>query len=185
MKLIVGLGNPGQKYSETRHNVGFQVIATLAERNGVKSTFRKHEALLGKGTIAGEKVILAQPLTYMNNSGRAVVKLLSEYNIKSENLLVIYDDIDLPTGEIRIKLKGRSGGHRGLKSIIDQLGTNEFPRIRIGIDHPGDREEVVNYVLERFSRAERKEIDAAIDSVIEALELIISDGFEQAMNKYN
>nr|AGF93494.1 aminoacyl-tRNA hydrolase [uncultured organism] len=183
--LIVGLGNPGNKYTETRHNVGFRAISALSKAYNIEADWQKYEALLGRGRIAGENIILAQPLTYMNNSGRSVKKLKDNLRIRTENLIIIYDDLDLPTGVIRIKKDGSSGGHNGLKSIIDSLNTENFPRIKIGIDHPGEKEEVVDYVLGKFGPEEEKRVKEAIDNVVEVVKVIIKNNFREAMNIYN
>ncbi len=185
MKLIVGLGNPGKTYSGSRHNVGYRVIKALAEKYDIKNIVHKHDALLGKGIIEKEKVILAQPTTYMNRSGKAVIKLLSYYKIDSEDMIVIYDDMDLPPGTIRIKKKGSSGGHRGLQSIIDNIKTEIFPRIRIGIGKPGENIDVRSYVLGKFTSEEEKIIKEVVNDTVNSIKEIFLAGFNSAMNKYN
>lgn len=185
MNLIVGLGNPGDKYANTRHNVGFRAIFSLAKAFGIKSTSFKLRAIIGKGLIANNKVILAQPQTFMNNSGEAVALLADYYNIPLDKILVIYDDLDLPTGKIRIKERGSAGGHKGLRSIIRILGSEEIPRIRIGIDRPPEGVEVIDYVLGYFNQEEEELIETAIKRTIAAVETILQDGFQTAMNKFN
>lgn len=185
MYLIVGLGNPGKKYAATRHNVGFRAICNLAGKNNIKAARIRFKSLMGQGNIAGEKVILAQPQTYMNNSGQAVRLLIDYFKIPLENIIIIYDDLDLSVGKIRIKKKGSAGGHNGLKSIINHLGSNEIPRIRVGIDRPPDYIDVIDYVLGHFSADEEKEINKAMDVVCEAVYLVLTEGYHQAMNKFN
>ncbi len=185
MKLIVGLGNPGKKYTGTRHNVGFRTVAAIAEEFNLESkTSYKCKALLGKGIVAGCDVIIAQPLTYMNRSGKAVLALINHYKIKLEDIIVIYDDMDLPPGKLRIKMAGSSGGHNGLNSVINYLGTQKVPRIRIGIGHPlhGDTKD---YVLEKFDSREKKLIKEVVESVVKAIKIIYEDGFQAAMNQFN
>lgn len=186
MFLIVGLGNPGQKYERTRHNIGFQAIYQLARKFKINATTsNKFKAVIGRGIIRGIKVILVQPLTYMNKSGEAVKLIMDYYQIPLNECLVIYDDLDLTVGKIRIKTTGSAGGHKGLRSIINKLDSNNIPRIRIGIDHPPENYEVADYVLSRFNEDEEiiiKEILSDIDKVVEE---ILLNGYEIAMNKYN
>ncbi|MFP4662347.1 MAG: aminoacyl-tRNA hydrolase [Halanaerobiales bacterium] len=185
MFLIVGLGNPGPKYKNTRHNVGFKAIYTLAEELNINSTSNKFKAIVGQGRINNEKVLLAQPLTYMNNSGESVRLIIDYYKIPLEHIVIIYDDLDLPTGKIRVKENGSAGGHNGLKSIINNLGTQEIPRIRIGIDSPQGRISVIDYVLGHFSTEEKKVIDESLDKIYDIVKEIIINGYQTAMNKYN
>lgn len=182
MKLIVGLGNPGRAYAHTRHNVGFDVVDMLARRRKTKVLGRQCRALVGSFDAGGERVLLAKPQTFMNESGSAVSALVDRYGIRPEDLIVVYDDMDLPPGRIRIRKKGSSGGHRGMNSIIRSLGTTDFPRLRIGIGH-GD--EAVEHVLSRFSRKELALVRPALERAVDALEMIIKDGIEAAMNVYN
>ncbi len=184
LKLIVGLGNPGKKYAETRHNVGFTAIKRLADKFDIRNVDKDSEALIAKGKIKGEKVVLAQPLTYMNNSGRAVAKLVNKYNITLEELVVIYDDLDLPTGKLRVKSKGSSGGHNGIKSIIENLNSKEINRIRIGIGRPIDLT-VTEYVLREFSSDQQKRAEETFEIIDEVILEIIKNGVESAMNKFN
>jgi len=183
-RLIVGLGNPGRKYAGHRHNVGFQCLDHLAEAWGLSFSRRKHKALLAQGQIAGLKAILAKPQTFMNLSGQAVERMAHFYKVPPENILVIYDDLDLPVGRIRLRPEGGSGGHKGMKSIIEHLGSNGFPRLRVGIGRPthGDP---VDYVLGDFTLDEQIAIDDAYERVVSAVELWLAEGIAAAMNRYN
>jgi len=183
-RLIVGLGNPGRKYAGHRHNVGFQCLDRLAEAWGLSFSRRKHKALLAQGQIAGLKAILAKPQTFMNLSGQAVERMAHFYKVLPENILVIYDDLDLPVGRIRLRPEGGSGGHKGMKSIIEHLGSNGFPRLRVGIGRPthGDP---VDYVLGDFTLDEQIAIDDAYERVVSAVELWLAEGIAAAMNRYN
>lgn len=185
MKLIVGLGNPGEKYAKTRHNIGFRAVSKLAKEFSIKADQLKCHSLVGEGFYENEKIILAQPLTYMNKSGKAVNSLLNKYNLKLEDIIVIYDDLDLDVGEIRIKRKGSSGGHNGLKSIINNLKSKEFVRIRIGIGRPPAGFNVADYVLDYFDNEEEIVIQENLDEVIEAVKVIKNDSVEKAMNNFN
>lgn len=149
MKLIVGLGNIGKEYDETRHNAGFMTIDHFAEKHGFEFNKQKFDALIADGGVNGEKVILAKPTTYMNESGRSVRQIVDFYKLDPEDVLVVHDDMDLPTGRLRLRQKGSAGGHNGIKSIIAHLGTEKFKRLRIGIDHP-EKQKVVDWVLTRF-----------------------------------
>ncbi|MGM0410492.1 MAG: aminoacyl-tRNA hydrolase [Bacillota bacterium] len=185
MKAIVGLGNPGEKYSKTRHNIGFRVVHELSKDLSIKADQLKCHSLIGTGFIEDEKIILAQPLTYMNNSGKAVKAILNHFNISEKDLIVIYDDLDLEPGKLRIKKNGSSGGHNGIKSIINSLGTRDFTRIRIGIGRPPEKVKVVDYVLGYFTEKEEELIQEKIDDAIKAIKLIEKNSVEMAMNKYN
>lgn len=185
MKLIVGLGNPGEKYAKTRHNIGFRAVSKIAEKFSIKADQLKCHSLLGEGFFENEKMILAQPITYMNNSGKAVKSLFNKYNLALEDIIVIYDDLDLDVGEIRIKRKGSSGGHNGLKSIIGKLGTQKFIRIRIGIGRPPTGFDIAEYVLDYFNNEEEKIINEILEDVVDAVKLIKYDSIETAMNNYN
>lgn len=182
MKLIVGLGNPGRQYAYTRHNVGYEVVDLLARRYGVVLATRKCQALVGEIEIHDERVMLAKPVTYMNLSGDSVSLLAKRNNVKHEDMLVIYDDMDLPLGKLRIRPSGSAGGHNGMKSIITRLGGNDFPRIRIGIGREGD---AIEHVLSRFNKREREQIDYAVDRAADAAEAIYINGLESAMNAFN
>lgn len=185
MKVIVGLGNPGFKYKKTRHNIGFEVINELSKRLDVPVKKKKFNAVFGVGSSNNEKVALLQPQTYMNASGEAVRPFLDFFKATVEDLVVVYDDLDLPTGKIRLREKGGPGGHNGMKSVITHLGTKEFKRIRIGIQHPGDSRDVIDYVLRPFSRNEKGEVSHAIEQAASACEMWFSSPFPEVMNEYN
>lgn len=186
MKLIVGLGNPSEKYARTRHNVGFDIVDLFCHELGVKPNYRReHHSLVLNGQINGESIIVAKPQTYMNSSGKAVSAIVSEYEIPLDNIIVIYDDLHLELGLIRIRRGGSAGGHKGVKSIIESLESESFPRLRIGIGKPPDDMEVIDYVLGDFSSDERDEIEKSESMAIEALKMMILDGIEPAMNKFN
>ncbi len=182
MKLIVGLGNPGEAYQNTRHNIGFMVADRLARRLGISIKKRECFSLTGDIHLDGEKLILAKPQTYMNLSGRAVLALAEYYRVHPEELLVVCDDLDLPFGRLRLRLRGGSGGHRGLSSIIGLLGTDRFPRLRIGI---GRGEEVVSYVLGRFGSEEEPLLNEVLDAAVECIMTARKEGYDRAMNRYN
>jgi PTH1 family peptidyl-tRNA hydrolase len=184
--LIVGLGNPGPRYAATRHNVGFMVVDELARRHGMRLAGRQANAHYARGEIAGQKVILAQPQTFMNNSGQAVRALASYYKVPPERVLIIYDEVALPTGTIRIREKGSSAGHNGVKSVIQHMGTENIPRIRVGVDRPSDpRHNQIDWVLGRFTKEEQPLIEDAISRSADAVEYILRTGYERAMNVYN
>jgi PTH1 family peptidyl-tRNA hydrolase len=183
-RLIVGLGNPGRKYAGHRHNVGFQCLDRLAEAWGLSFSRRKHKALLAQGQIAGLKVILAKPQTFMNLSGESLERLAHFYQVPPENILVIYDDLDLPVGKIRLRPEGGSGGHKGMKSIIEHLGSDGFPRLRVGIGRPSHGDPV-DYVLGDFTPDEQIAVDDAYERAVSAVELWLAEGIAAAMNRYN
>ena len=180
MKLVAGLGNPG-----TRHNIGFGVIARISDKYNIPLTGKEHKAICGKGMIGGEKVILAQPQTFMNLSGECVRSLVDYYKLESEDIIIAYDDIDLEVGQLRIRSKGSAGGHNGIKNIISHLGTNEFPRVKVGVGGKPEGGDLVRHVLGRLSREDEKVIGEVLDVAVEAVETILSDGVEAAMNRYN
>ncbi|QKY70894.1 aminoacyl-tRNA hydrolase [Lentibacillus sp. CBA3610] len=185
MKCIVGLGNPGRKYSKTRHNVGFMVIDALADRNRWKL---KKDKFNGKSTVEtrdGEKVILLKPQTFMNLSGESVRPLMDFYQIDPADVLVIYDDLDLPAGKIRLRQKGGHGGHNGIRSIIDHVGTKEFNRLRIGIGRPDTAMPVVDYVLRSFSKEQQEDVQLSIEKSADACEAWIQKPFAEVMNEFN
>jgi PTH1 family peptidyl-tRNA hydrolase len=182
--LIVGLGNPGREYQETRHNVGFRVVELLGQRHGIDLKKHRHQAAYGEGRIAGQAVLLAKPLTFMNLSGLAVAALARYHNVTPAHVLVLCDDVNLPLGRLRLRASGTAGGHNGLKSIIGSLGTADFPRLRIGVGTP-DGGAMVDHVLGRFNRAEGEAIAAALDFAADAVELFLREGIEVAMNRYN
>jgi PTH1 family peptidyl-tRNA hydrolase len=183
--LIVGLGNPGREYAGNRHNVGFDCVDLLAEKHGIALSKSQHKARLGTGQVAGRRAILAEPQTYVNSSGEAVGAVARYYKVAPEDVLVIYDDLDLPQGTIRLRPGGSSGGHNGIKSIIEHLGTQAFPRVRIGIGRPPGRMEPKDYVLQDFSAAEREGMVEVYDRVVDAVETFIREGIREAMNRYN
>ncbi|PWA12126.1 aminoacyl-tRNA hydrolase [Pueribacillus theae] len=185
MKLIVGLGNPGKKYEQTRHNVGFMAIDHLSKKLSLEFDKNKFQAVYGTKMIDGEKIMLCKPLTYMNLSGEAVRPLLDYYGMELEDLLVIYDDLDLAPGKLRLRQKGSAGGHNGIKSIIKHVGTEQFKRIRIGIGRPDPRMDVIDYVLARFSKDEQPLIDEAIARTAQACEKWARSPFSQVMNEFN
>ncbi len=184
-KLIVGLGNPGPEHAFNRHNVGFQCLDRLARAHGLEFTQWRFEASLAFGEIRGVKVLLAKPLTYMNLSGRAVGPLMRCYKVPTVGLLVIYDDMDLPLGSIRLRQRGGAGGHKGMLSIIDSLGTQDFPRLRVGIGRPPGKMDPVDYVLGDFTPEERLIIEEAYERAISAIESWLTEGIAAAMNRYN
>jgi PTH1 family peptidyl-tRNA hydrolase len=185
MRLLVGLGNPGAQYEHTRHNVGFRVVDMLAAHDGWQWERRKR-VMLANGTIGSEKVVLVKPLTYMNNSGEAVGELVHWYKLQPEDLLVIYDELDLPIGKVRLRAKGSTGGHNGLANIVHHLHTNQFPRLRVGIGRPGNhRMETINYVLGIPPTDERIVLEIGEKRAAEAVPLIIQKGLETAMNSIN
>ncbi len=186
MKLIVGLGNPGKKYADTRHNIGFKVIERAAEKFSISLNERKFKAEYGVGLVQGEKVLLCKPQTYMNLSGEAVRPLLDYYKIEMDQLLVIYDDLDLPPGKLRLRQKGGAGGHNGMKSIIDHVGSEQFKRIRFGIGRPSHPDmQVVDYVLGRFQPEERAIISQSIEKAALACEMWLIKPFPEVMNEFN
>jgi peptidyl-tRNA hydrolase, PTH1 family len=183
--LIIGLGNPGSKYENTRHNVGFDTIDYISGQFGIKVSKSKHKALIGDGNIHGEKVILVKPQTYMNLSGESVRELVEWYKVPMNNIILIYDDIDLAMGSIRVRPKGSSGTHNGMKSVIYQVQSDDFPRVRIGIGRPPEGWDLADYVLSKFNSEDRKIINESVKGAAEAVAAIIKTGVETAMNKYN
>ena len=185
MKMIVGLGNPGSEYARTKHNVGFMFLDALAEKLGADNWKTKYDALVAEARIGTEKVLLVKPLTYMNESGRAVGPLMSWYKLAPEDLIVVHDDMDIPAGTIRIRRKGSAGGHNGMKSILYHVGDENFPRLRIGIGRPLPGWTVVKHVLAPFSEEDAPKIREAIDYLLPALECVVTDSVDLAMNRYN
>lgn len=186
MYMIAGLGNPKKQYEHTRHNMGFDCIDILADRLGIRMKQSRFGALVGKGTIGGEQVLLVKPLTFMNLSGAAVGPLAKYYKIDTKKeLIVIYDDSDMDVGRIRIRKKGSAGSHNGMKSVVQHLGHEEFLRIRVGIGRRPEYMDMVDYVLGRFSSEERKTIDEALGRAAEAAEDVVRNGADHAMNNYN
>ncbi|BDF33478.1 peptidyl-tRNA hydrolase [Lachnospiraceae bacterium] len=186
MFIIAGLGNPTLQYEGTRHNVGFDVIDTIADKYNISVDYRKNRAYVGKGIIAGQKVLLAKPQTYMNLSGESIRALVDYYKVDEETeLLVIYDDVSLGVGQLRIRKKGSAGGHNGIKSIISCLGTDIFPRIKVGVGEKPKRYDLADYVLGHFSRAEREMMEEGYRHAAEAVEMIAAGDIDAAMNEYN
>ncbi len=185
MYIIAGLGNPTKEYDKTRHNVGFAVIDQLADRYGIDVSERKHRAFCGKGVIEGQKVLLVKPQTFMNLSGESLRSAMDYYKALPEKLIVIYDDISLPPGQLRIRLKGSAGGHNGIKNIIAHLGTQEFPRIKVGVGEKPPRMDLKDYVLSRFSKGEQELMEEAFREAAQAVAMMISDGADRAMNHFN
>ena len=186
MRLIVGLGNPGRKYEKTRHNIGFMVVDRLADIIGLTAEEKKFNAFIGHGRINEEKVILVKPQTYMNLSGDAVQALLGWYKLDASRLLVIYDDLDLPCGRIRLRPGGGTGGHRGMESIIVSIGDDSFPRVRVGIGKPAsEKVATVNFVLGQIGGEEGELLLEAVDLAAEAVICLVREGVDQAMNIYN
>lgn len=185
MKLIIGLGNPGTEYNQTRHNVGFEAIDALAKKYHINPNRSKFKSFYGEGKIGSEKVILVKPQTYMNLSGEAAKAFATWYKIDPKDILIIYDDVSLPPGRLRIRLKGSAGGHNGIKSIINHFGTDEFERIKIGVGEKPQGWNLADYVLSRFTNLELKTIDQVMEDVVGATEMIIKEGMQEAMNKYN
>jgi PTH1 family peptidyl-tRNA hydrolase len=185
MKIVVGLGNPGMKYAGTRHNVGFSVILELGDRYGIKVDTKKHKALIGKGIVDGEKIILAMPQTYMNLSGESVREIVDFYKCSPEDLIVVYDDIDLDVGKLRVRQKGSAGGHNGMKNIVQHLGSTTFDRVRVGVGKKPDNMDLADYVLSRFGKGEIDDIRESCMRAAEAVDTIIKDGAVAAMNKFN
>jgi PTH1 family peptidyl-tRNA hydrolase len=184
--LIVGLGNPGESYAQTRHNIGFQCVNYLARRHNLEFSGKRAHARIAEGHIAGQRVALAKPVTYMNLSGQAVSGLRSWYKIDpAQELLVIYDDLDLPFGKLRLRQRGSAGTHNGMKSIIGQLGNQDFPRLRVGIGQPPPSYDTIGYVLGRFNKEESAELPDLYERVADAIELVLGEGLTAAMNKYN
>ena len=186
MKLFVGLGNPGAKYDGTRHNVGFDVIDQLLKANQLSMTHQKFQADYEIWHHLSDKILLVKPYTYMNNSGQAVLQLMSYYGVGMDDLVVVYDDMDLDPGRIRLRQKGSSGGHNGMKSIIQLLGSDQFNRIRVGVGRPHPGWKVVDHVLAPFDQEERIFVNQAVNQASQALEAYAqSDDFLQVMNSYN
>lgn len=186
MFIIVGLGNPGRDYTGTRHNIGFEAIDALADMAGISVLEKKHKAMIGKGVIDGQKIILAKPQTYMNLSGESVRELMDYYKIdETEELIVISDDISLDVGQLRVRKKGSAGGHNGLKNIILHLGHDEFMRVKVGVGEKPKGYDLADYVLGHFTGDEKKIMEQAAKDAAQAVRSIMSDGIESAMNKYN
>lgn len=185
MKIIIGLGNPDREYEGTRHNVGFSVIYNISDAYNIRVDTKKHRALIGKGVIEGEKVILAMPMTYMNLSGESVRELVNYYKCSAEDIIVIFDDISLDVGKLRIRTKGSAGGHNGVKNIIAQLGTDVFTRIKVGVGEKPPKMDLADYVLGHFTKEEQPVIRESVDRARQAVAVILAEGAGQAMNQFN
>ena len=185
MHLVAGLGNPGEEYAATPHNIGFIVVDRLAARHGIRMTRNECQALIGQGSIGGKTVLLAKPQTYMNLSGVAIKPLMERNEIPPADLLLIYDELDLPWGSLRVKPKGSAAGHNGISDVILKLGMQDFPRVRLGV-HPGHRlSSGKDYLLSRFTRRQTEELDAFVDLAADAAESVITEGVEKSMAKFN
>lgn len=187
MYMVVGLGNPGAKYVNTRHNIGFDALDAFCSKHDIKlKPSRRFRADTGKGRVGGEKVIAVKPMTYMNLSGEAVLEIADYYDIENENIIVVYDDISMETGRLRIRRKGSAGGHNGIKSIILNLGSDEFPRVKIGVGAPEHKDhDLADYVLGKFSKEETEILIKTVVSAVGAIEEILTANVDSAMNKYN
>lgn len=183
--LITGLGNPGRQYRETRHNVGFMTVDRLAAHLGITFSRMESKAMIAKGEHRGQRLILAKPQTFMNLSGQSVGALARFYKVPPTQLLVIFDDVDLPLGTLRIRPGGGSSGQKGMTSIIERLGTQDFPRLRVGIGRPPGRMEAADYVLQAFSKGEKELLDTTLDRAVQAILEFTGAGLDSAMNKYN
>lgn len=185
MKWIVGLGNPGTAYSDTRHNVGFMVVDELAKRWGIKVTQSKCKALIGEGHAQGEKVALIKPMTYMNLSGESVRAFMDYYKADLSDMIVVYDDLDTETGKLRLRYQGSAGGHNGIKSLIQHLDTQTFNRVRMGISRPMPGMNIADYVLSSFAKSDKEKLAAMIEQACDAIEFSFKAPFEETMAKFN
>ncbi|HAT4104659.1 TPA: aminoacyl-tRNA hydrolase [Clostridium perfringens] len=183
MILIVGLGNPGKQYEQTRHNIGFDVIDYMANKYNIDVNREKFKGICGEGFIENKKVILLKPLTYMNLSGESIRELANFYKLEDDEIIVVYDDISLDIGRLRIREKGSAGGHNGIKSIIQNLGGDKFPRVKVGVGQPKDN--LVNHVLGKFSKEDREHIEKVIPVVSDAIVEILKNDAKESMNKFN
>ena len=185
MYLIVGLGNPENEYANTRHNMGFDVINQITKTTNIKVLKSKFRALYGMGEINGKKVVLVKPQTYMNLSGESIIQFKKFYKISNKNIIVVYDDIDLEIGNIRIKPKGSSGTHNGMKSVIANLKTEDFIRVRVGIGKPENKEDIINYVIGPIPKREKEILEKSVEKASQAILEILENGIDIAMNKFN
>jgi PTH1 family peptidyl-tRNA hydrolase len=183
--LVVGLGNPGAEYRGSRHNLGAEVVELVAQRHGGRLRKRKERALVDEVTIDGRRVALAIPITYVNDSGHAVGALVRRFGVSPAQLVVVHDELDLPVAELRVKSGGGLAGHNGLRSIVDHLHTQDFQRVRIGVGKPASKEHGADHVLNRFGKRERAEVDVTVEQAADAVEAIVRDGVEAAMNQFN
>ena len=185
MYIIAGLGNPGKEYMGTRHNAGFSVIDELADKYNISVDTAKHKGLIGKGVIAGQKVILVKPMTYMNNSGECIREVMDYYKCDIDDFIVIFDDISLDVGKLRLRAKGSAGGHNGIKSIIAHLGTEEFSRIRVGVGDKPKNYDLADWVLGHFPKEQLDDVRAGIDKAVKAVPVVLDRGIEEGMNEFN
>ena len=185
MYIIVGLGNPGKQYEHTRHNVGFEVIDILADRIGICIEEKKHKALCGRGILEGQKVVLAKPQTFMNLSGESVRAISDFYKVESKDIIIVYDDVSLEPGQLRIRGKGSAGGHNGIKNIIAHLGTQEFPRVKVGVGEKPKGMDLADYVLSRFSKGEQEIMEDAFREAADAVAMMVRQDIDSAMNHFN
>ena len=185
MYLIIGLGNPEEDYSKTRHNMGFNVVNKISEEYNIEVNKKKFDGLVGEGIIKGEKVILLKPQTYMNLSGKSIIQAINFYKIPLENICVIYDDIDIDIGNIKIRKQGSAGSHNGMKSVIEELKTEEFTRIRVGIGKPEFKGDLINYVIGAIPKEEIEKLQEGVEKAKDAMIEILKNGVDTAMNKYN
>lgn len=185
MFIIAGLGNPGLRYANTRHNIGFITLDILAQKLGIEVKRAKHKALIGEGTLAGEKILLAKPQTYMNLSGESILDLRNWYKVEDSRIIIIYDDIDLDVGVLRIRSSGSAGTHNGMKSIIYQINSQDFPRVRLGIGRAPEGWDLKDYVLSTFREDEIPQMKEACERAVEGIELIVSKGVDYAMSRCN
>ncbi len=185
MILVVGLGNPGSEYAFTKHNVGFLTVDEIGKRVGIELTKKKFSGSFGEGFLNNEKLLLLKPETYMNRSGESVSSAANFYNIPTESIIVVHDEMDLPTGAVRIKAGGGSAGHKGINSIIAELGSRDFIRVRMGIGKPREKSHGANHVLSRFSKEEGALIEDSVSKAADAVVEVVENGLEKAMNKFN
>lgn len=185
MYLIIGLGNPEEEYANTRHNMGFDTINEIAKRNQISLTKKKFQAIYEVSIIEGKKVILLKPQTYMNLSGESIREVMQFYHIKPEEILVIYDDIDIEKGIIKVRKKGGPGGHNGMKSVIENIGTTDFPRIRIGIGQPEYKGDMINYVIGSVPEEEKRILAQGVQKAADAIEEFLKNGIDSTMNRFN
>lgn len=185
LKWFLGLGNPGRQYEMTRHNIGFMALDRFADKHGIKISQSKCKGLLGEGMVAGEKVVLLKPQTYMNLSGESMRAFMDFYKASPDDLIVVYDDLDTPYGHIRLRYQGSAGGHNGIKSIIQHLGSQTFNRIRLGISRPAPGRDIADYVLSPFSKEEFQSMPQVLDKTCEAMEYVLEHAFEKTMAKFN
>ncbi len=183
--LVVGLGNPGDEYRGSRHNLGAEVVELLAQRHGARLRKRKEHALVDEITLDGRRIALAVPLTYVNDSGNAVGALVRRFGVTPEQVVVVHDELDLPVAELKVKSGGGLAGHNGLRSIVSHLDSQDFQRVRIGVGKPVSKERGADHVLNRFSKRERAEVDVTVEQAADAVETIARDGVDAAMNRYN